>query len=155
MNEANKTSDRQEFIDGYCSLYESHFGGPYLFNGAKDGLAVKRFLDYGFPVPKALEILADSFTRTGYPYDGATTIAGFVSQWPRLLAEKAKRDKPSPPKPMSRFEIRQHIDIIKLRISSHPHNSESVRHDPNAEVDHSMEFLKKKQIELENKLLSL
>lgn len=155
MNTPQQISDRQEFIDGYCRLYQLHFGGPYLFNGGKDGSAVKRFLDYGFPVAEALEILADSFTRTGYPYDGTVTIAGFVCQWPRLLAERAKRSKPTVTKPLSRYEIRQQIDIIKLRLASHPHNPDSIRYEKNAKVETSYESLKQKLTNLENQLIML
>lgn len=146
-----KTTDRQEFIEGYCKLYELHFGGPYLFNGGKDGKAVKRFLDYGFPVAEALEILADSFTRTGYPYDGTATIAGFVSMWPHLLARRAKQSI----KQVSRFDLRQQIDTVKLEISRHPHNHESIRHNPAATVDTPLPKLKQKLSQLENQLSML
>jgi hypothetical protein len=154
MNTSVKTTDRQEFIDGYCKLYEQHFGGPYLFNGGKDGSAVKRFLAYGYPVNQALDILSDAFTRTGYPYDGAVTMAGFVAMWPRLLAENAKRTRQIT-RPLSRFELRQQIDIIRIRISQHPHNPESVRHDPSQEAEIPLKELKRKLTTLEDQLISV
>lgn len=150
----NKTTDREEFIAGYCTLYEQHFKGPYMFNGGKDGSAVKRFLDYGYPVADALDILSDSFTRTGYPYDATVTIAGFVSMWPRLLAEKAKRERQPASKPLSRFEIRQRIDIIKLRLAQHPHNPDSVRYDLSEKAETSYETLKRMLTSLENQLIN-
>lgn len=155
MSTSSKISDREQFISEYCRLYELHFGGRYLFNGGKDGSAVKRFLDYGFPVEEAMEILADAFTRTGYPFDGCTTIAGFVSNWPRLLAERAKKQKLTRARPLSRFEIRQMIDIIKLRISNHPHNPDSIRYDRNTLADMDYEDLKKKLRRLEDQLISI
>jgi hypothetical protein len=152
MSTPKRISDRQEFIDGYCRLYELHFGGPYMFQGGKDGSAVKRFLDYGYPVKDALEILADSFTRTGFPYDGTTTIASFISMWPHLIAAKAKREKP---RALSKFELRQKMDIIKMMLARHPHNPSSIRYDPSAKVEHGYDDLRKQLTEIEDKLILL
>jgi hypothetical protein len=152
MSTPKQTTDRQEFIDGYCRLYQLHFGGPYMFQGGKDGTAVKRFLAYGFPVKEALDVLQDAFTRTGFPYDGTATIAGFVSMWPHLIAARAKREKP---KPVSKFELRQKMDIIKMMIARHTHNPSSVRYDITAKPEHDYDDLRKQLAEIENKLISL
>lgn len=147
-----KSTDRQEFIDGYCRLYELHFGGKYMFQGAKDGNAIKRFLDYGYPVNEALEILQDSFTRTGFPYDGTTTIASFVSMWPHLLAAKAKRDKP---RVLNKFELRQKMDIVKMMIARHPHNPSSVYYDPNIKPEQDYKVLLRTLSDIQNQLVDL
>lgn len=152
MNTSHKATDRQEFIDGYCKLFELHFGSRYMFQGAKDGTAVKRFLAYGFPVKEALEVVQDSFTRTGFPYDGTATIAGFVSMWPHLIAARAKREKP---KQLTKFELRQKMDIIKMVMARHPHNPASIRYDLSAKPDQDYNDLRKQLTDIENQLVRL
>jgi hypothetical protein len=152
MSTSQQTSDRQEFIDGYCKLFELHFGSRYMFQGAKDGNAVKRFLAYGFPVKEALEVVQDSFTRTGFPYDGTTTIASFVSMWPHLIAARAKRERP---KPLSKFELRQKMDLIKMMLARHPHNPSSVRYDMFAKPEQDYNTLRKQLADIENQLVGL
>lgn len=109
-----------EFIEGYCKLYEQHFGGKYLFSGAKDSAAAKRLLKSGVPIAEALRVVGDAFTRTGYPWDSATTIASLVSNWARLLAAGKKQAKPS------RHILVRQIEALESEIAQHPANHEYV-----------------------------
>lgn len=137
-----------EFIHQYCKLYEQHFGGPYLFNGGKDASAVKRFLAAGIQIEDAMKMLQDSFTRSGYPYDNTCTIAGFVSAWPRLLAERAKRNNPTVKRPLTRWDLQRQIELVKEQINQHPHNPESIHEDRSALVDTPLETWRRKLEEL-------
>lgn len=141
-------SAHTEFIEGYCKLYQQHFGGPYLFNGGKDGSAVKRLMANHIPVNEALAILKDSFTRAGYPWDNTSTIAGFVSVWPILVAERAKRSNPNIKKPLTRWELQRQIELVKEQIANHPHNPESIKEDREATVEVPLEAWRKKLEEL-------
>lgn len=144
-------SDHSEFIASYCDLYEQYFGVPYLFSGAKDGAAVKRLLATGVELEKILTTLTAAFTQTGYPYDAACTIAGFVSVWPVLVAKEAKRQLLSPTvkRPaLSRWDLQRQMDLVKEQIAKHPHNGESVHEDQNEIVDVPLEVWRQKLDEL-------
>lgn len=147
-------SDHTKFIEGYCALYRQHFKEPYIFAGAKDGTAVKRLLAAKVPVDKALAVARESFSRSGYPWDMASSIAGLVSSWSIIVAALAKRPEPFKPSlGPSKFEIRQQIDITKMMIMKHPHNEESIFHNPEAQADIPLAELRQKLSELERKLL--
>lgn len=148
-------NNHKEFINGYCQLYEQHFGGPYLFCGGKDGAAVKRLLSSHVPISEALNILKDSFTRTGYPWDRTVTIAGFVSVWPVLVAERAKRANPNIKRPVTRWELQRQIEMVKEQISSHPHNPESIHEDRSAVTDISLEQWRRKLDDLKRQYAAL
>lgn len=148
-------SQHKEFIAAYAQMYEQHFGGPYLFQGGKDGSAVKRLMANHVPISEAMAILKDSFTRTGYPWDRTVTIAGFVSVWPVLVAERAKRANPNIKKPVTRWDLQRQIEYVKEQISHHPHNPESIYEDRNAVTDVSLEQWRKKLEELKKQYAAL
>lgn len=144
-------NDHSDFIASYCNLYEQYFGVPYMFNGGKDGSAVKRLLATRVDMDRILTILTSAFTQTGYPYDAACTIAGFVSVWPVLVAKEAKRNLLSPTikRPLlSRWDLQRQIDLVKEQIARHPHNPESVHEDRNEVVEVPLETWRRKLNEL-------
>lgn len=144
-------SNHSDFIASYCELYEQYFGTPYMVSGAKDGAAVKRLLATGVELEKVIAVLGSAFTQSGYPYDNACTIAGFVSVWPILAAREAKRHMMCPvvKQPLTRWELQQQINLIKQEIIWHPHNSDSVREDQSAVVDVPLQQWRDKLRELQ------
>lgn len=149
------STEHSRFIEGYCELYRQHFKEPYIFAGGKDGTAVKRLLGTGVEVDRALQVARQSFARNGYPWDMASSIAGLVSAWSIIVAALAKRPEPYKPRPVSRFEIRQQLDMVKIHIAKHPHNEESIFHNPDATVDVPLPELRKKLGVLERQLVML
>lgn len=141
-------STHTDFIHSYCKLYEQHFGGPYLFQGGKDAAAVKRFTAAGINLDDAMKILQDSFTRSGYPYDNTCTIAGFISAWPRLLADRAKKNNSATKQSLTRWDLQRQIEYVKEAISSHVHNPESIHENRDAIAEVSLPELRRKLDEL-------
>lgn len=153
----NMSSDHTRFVEGYCALYREHFREPYVFAGAKDGTAVKRLLGAKVEVDKALGVASESFKRSGYPWDMASSISSFVGAWSIIVAALAKNphNEPFKTKPMSRYEIRQQMDIVKIMISRHPHNEESIYHNPQEACDTPLPDLRRKLAGLEKQLVGV
>lgn len=129
-NIKHMSSDHSKFIEGYCNLYRQHFKEPYIFAGGKDGTAVKRLLGAGVSVDRAIDVAGQAFARSGYPWDMASSIAGFVGAWSIIVAALAKRPEPYKQAGPSKFDLRQQADAIKMMIARHPQNEESIYHDP-------------------------
>lgn len=153
----NMSSDHTKFVEGYCALYREFFKEPYVFHGAKDGAAIKRLLGAGVAVEKALSVAGESFRRSGYPWDMASSISSFVSAWSIIVAALAKNpnNEPFKTKPLSRYEIRQQMDIVKIMIAKHPHNEESIYHSPQEACDTPLPELRRKLAGLEKQLVGV
>lgn len=147
------SSDHSRLVEGYCALYREYFKEPYIFSGGKDGIAVKRLLSAGVTVDRALTVARESFSRSGYPWDNASSMAGLVSSWSVIVAALAKIK--SIPKVVNKFEVRQQLDAVKALIAKHPHNEESVYHNPLARAELNLVELRTKLHELQQQLVGV
>lgn len=85
------TSFHQEFTEGWVSRYKEKFGTNYLFDGGKDGKAVKELNKTGKTVEELLELAMTVWNLAGkdeWLAKTCYTIAGFKSQFNRVQAMK-------------------------------------------------------------------
>lgn len=96
-------SHKRELTDGWCAAWAARFGGPYKFEGAKDGKAADSLLATGLPVAELLALAAKAWERLRDPavVNGdafnskhAVSLASFASRFNEVRVEVATAPKP-------------------------------------------------------------
>lgn len=100
-------SPHVQFVDGWTKAYKEHYGIAYKFAGAKDGVAAKSLLATGRTPQELLEMAKQCWSRTGFDFQQATTIAGFNSRYNQIATQLLKPNG-------RRFEAREHQEQVEV-----------------------------------------
>ena len=82
----------KELIDRWCAAYQERFKSPYVFQGGKDGVAVKKLLASGIDVDSAIANAKRAWDLPRFPKfwncnTQASTLAGFVGAYSKIVVE--------------------------------------------------------------------
>lgn len=82
----------KELIDRWCVAYQERFKSPYVFQGGKDGTAVKKLLASGIDVDSAISNAKRAWDLPILPKfwncnTQASTLAGFVGAYSKIVVE--------------------------------------------------------------------
>jgi hypothetical protein len=85
-------SPHQEFIDRWCKAYEARFGSPYVVQGGKDGIAVKKLLASGIDIESAISNAKRAWdlpqsSKFWNCNTQAATLAGFHGAYSKIVVE--------------------------------------------------------------------
>lgn len=85
----------KELIEQWCLAYQARFGSPYVFQGGKDGIAVKKLLATGIDAESAIKNakLAWDMPESAKFWacnNQASTVAGFVGAYNKIVVELSK-----------------------------------------------------------------
>ena len=90
-------SEHKAFIEGWAQNFKKHFGFEYVFDGAKDGKAVKEILGTGILRIDLLEISKKSWSNQSlFACKQASTIHGFRHYLNQIRTELNNLSKPKP-----------------------------------------------------------
>lgn len=96
------SSDHSAFIDGWVQNFKTKFGFDYVFDGGRDGKAVKELMRMGILRIDLLEIAKKAWTRAGglpkaFNCEQASTIHGFKSYFNQIQVELKNGSTPTKP----------------------------------------------------------
>lgn len=90
-----KENPFKELTDGWMAIYQRKFDGKYVFDGGRDGKAVKKLLETGLTVPRLLEMAEKAWDLSDKFLAGhSTTIHGFMNYFNQIQAQLSKTSVP-------------------------------------------------------------
>jgi hypothetical protein len=90
----------QELIDRWCIAFKERFRSPYVVQGGKDGIAVKRLLASGVTAEDAISNAKKAWDMIESPKlwncnNQSSTLAGFAGAYSKIVVELSKAQLPA------------------------------------------------------------
>lgn len=95
---AKEPAAKRQLTDGWVAGWEKRFGGPYKFEGAKDGKAADALLATGLTVASLLKLAAEAWDNVElFNCKHAMSLAGFASRFNEIRGELIAKRQPKRP----------------------------------------------------------